>query len=54
MLIVGGGITGLVAAYLAVRAGNSVTVLEANAQFGGLLNTFEVSIFLLSLFAIAV
>lgn len=42
IVIVGGGITGLAAGYLAAKAGNKVTVLEASSKFGGLLNTFEV------------
>ena len=40
--VVGGGITGLTAAYLAAKAGQKVTVLEGSGQFGGLLNTFEI------------
>lgn len=43
ILIIGGGITGLVSAYLAMRDGQKVTVLEAKNNFGGLLNTFDVS-----------
>ena len=42
ILIIGGGITGLVSAYLAMRDGKKVTVLEAKNDFGGLLNTFDV------------
>jgi protoporphyrinogen oxidase len=42
LVVVGGGITGLAAAYLAARAGVRVTVLEASDTVGGLLNTFEV------------
>src|SRR5271170_2471236 len=42
LLVVGGGITGLVAAYLAARAGRQVTVLEGSAELGGLLQTFPV------------
>jgi protoporphyrinogen oxidase len=42
LVIVGGGITGLVAALLAARAGREVTVLEAGPTFGGLLDTFEI------------
>ncbi len=40
IVITGGGITGLSAAYMAARAGMKVTLLEADGQFGGLLNTF--------------
>ncbi len=42
LLIIGGGITGLTAAYLAARAGREVTVLEGSAAMGGLLQTFPV------------
>lgn len=42
LIVVGGGITGLAAAYLAARAGVRVTVLEGADTMGGLLNTFEV------------
>ena len=42
LLIVGGGVTGLAAAYLAARAGRQVTVLEASPEAGGLLQTFPV------------
>lgn len=42
LIVVGGGITGLAAAYLAARAGVRVTVLEASGAMGGLLGTFEV------------
>lgn len=42
LLIVGGGITGLAAAYLAARAGRAVTVLEGGSQPGGLLSSFPV------------
>lgn len=42
LLIIGGGITGLSAAYIAAKAGRRVTVLEASPRFGGLLDTFEV------------
>src|SRR6266446_4500903 len=41
LMIVGGGITGLAAAFIAARQGWKVTVLEGSHQFGGLLNTFE-------------
>ena len=43
MIIIGGGITGLSAAYIAAKQGVDVTVLEANTDFGGLLNTFEIA-----------
>jgi protoporphyrinogen oxidase len=42
LVVVGGGITGLAAAYLAARAGVRVTLLEAADTVGGLLGTFEV------------
>src|SRR5258708_40136004 len=42
LTVIGGGITGLTAAYLAVKAGWRVTVLEASSQLGGLLETFPV------------
>jgi len=42
LIVIGGGITGLAAAYLAARAGVRVTVLEASDTVGGLLSTFEV------------
>jgi protoporphyrinogen oxidase len=41
LIIIGGGITGLAAAYIAAKAGKKVTLVEASEQFGGLLNTFE-------------
>lgn len=41
VVIVGGGITGLTAAYLAARAGRSVTLVEGSPCAGGLLETFE-------------
>ena len=40
--IIGGGITGLAAAYLAVKDGWEVTVLEGSAQLGGLMRTFQI------------
>lgn len=40
--ILGGGITGLACAYLLVKNGVKVRVLEGATQFGGLLNTFEI------------
>lgn len=42
LTIVGGGITGLVLAYLAARTGRSVRIIEAQPSFGGLLNSFEI------------
>jgi len=42
LVVVGGGITGLAAAYLAARAGVRVTVLEGADAMGGLLGTFAV------------
>jgi protoporphyrinogen oxidase len=42
LTIIGGGITGLAAAYIAAKQGKKVVVLEASQQFGGLLSTFEV------------
>jgi protoporphyrinogen oxidase len=42
LVVVGGGITGLAAAYLAAKTGVRVTVLEASGTAGGLLDTFEV------------
>ncbi|WP_251963164.1 NAD(P)/FAD-dependent oxidoreductase [Salinibacter ruber] len=42
VIVVGGGATGLAAAYLLRRNGADVTVLEASPEPGGLLSTFEV------------
>lgn len=42
LVVVGGGITGLAAGYLAAKAGWRVDVLEAGPHFGGLLGTFPV------------
>lgn len=42
LTIVGGGMTGLSAAYLAAKQGIKVTVLEGSDKIGGLLNTFEI------------
>ncbi len=42
LIIIGGGMTGLSAAYLAAKAGKKVCILEASNQIGGLLNTFEI------------
>jgi protoporphyrinogen oxidase len=43
LLIIGGGVTGLTAAYLASKAGRRVTVLEGAPNPGGLLATFPVA-----------
>lgn len=43
LIVVGGGITGLVSAYLASRDGKKVAVVESANNFGGLLNTFEIA-----------
>ncbi len=40
--IIGGGITGLAAAYIAAKAGQKVRVIEGSEKFGGLLNTFPI------------
>jgi protoporphyrinogen oxidase len=40
--IIGGGITGLAAAYIASKNNWDVTVLEGAPKMGGLLNTFEI------------
>lgn len=42
VIVIGGGATGLAAAYLLRRNGADVTVLEASPKPGGLLSTFEV------------
>lgn len=42
LLIVGGGATGLVAAYIAAKRGEQVILLEASDKLGGLLCTFDV------------
>jgi protoporphyrinogen oxidase len=42
VIVIGGGATGLAAAYLLRRNGADVTVLEASLEPGGLLSTFEV------------
>jgi len=42
LLIIGGGITGLAAAYLAAKANHKVTLIEASDRFGGLLRTFPI------------
>lgn len=43
LIIVGGGVTGLAAAYLAATSGRRVTVLEGADRPGGLLSTFPVA-----------
>jgi protoporphyrinogen oxidase len=40
--IIGGGMTGLTAAYLAARKGEKVQIIEGSDKIGGLLNTFEI------------
>jgi protoporphyrinogen oxidase len=40
--VIGGGVTGLVAAYRLLQRGHTVRIFEAGAQPGGLLRTFEV------------
>ena len=42
IVVVGGGITGLVSAYLAAKEGKRVTIVESAPKIGGLLNTFEI------------
>jgi protoporphyrinogen oxidase len=41
--IIGGGMTGLSAAYLAAKQGKEVTIIEGSQKIGGLLNTFEIN-----------
>jgi len=41
--VIGGGVTGLVAAYRLLQRGHSVRIFEAESEPGGLLRTFEVS-----------
>lgn len=43
ILIIGSGYTGLAAAHLLAKAGHQVTILEADAEIGGLAGTFELS-----------
>ena len=42
LTIIGGGMTGLTAAYLAAKKGEKVTIIEGSNKIGGLLNTFEI------------
>jgi protoporphyrinogen oxidase len=42
IVIIGGGITGLVSAYLAAKAGKNVILVEKGEKIGGLLNTFSI------------
>lgn len=42
LLIIGGGATGLTAAYIAAKRGERVTLIEASDKLGGLLSTFDV------------
>ena len=41
VVIIGGGLSGLAAAYDLVRAGHQVTILEAASDFGGLASSFR-------------
>ena len=41
VLIVGGGIVGLTAAYFEAKCGHEVTLIEASEQLGGLLKSSE-------------
>lgn len=43
VVVVGGGFTGLSAAYEISKAGHSVTLMEATTEVGGLASTFEVA-----------
>lgn len=42
IVIVGGGITGLSSAYIAMKNGYNVTILESSEKVGGLLNSFKI------------
>jgi protoporphyrinogen oxidase len=42
LTIIGGGITGLSAAYIAAKNGWDVTLLEGSAELGGLMKTFRI------------
>ncbi len=42
IVVIGGGLTGLVSAYFASRAGFEVVVLESSDKMGGLLATFKI------------
>jgi protoporphyrinogen oxidase len=48
-VIIGGGITGLSAAYFLVKAGKKVTVLEKNPYLGGISSSFKHSDFVLDI-----
>ncbi len=41
-VVLGGGITGLIIAYILGKSNNKVTIIEAGKEVGGLLSTFEV------------
>lgn len=41
VVVIGGGLAGLAAAYDLLRAGHKVTILEAAAEFGGLASSFR-------------
>ena len=43
LTIIGGGMTGLAAAYLAAKQGKEVTIIEGSPKIGGLLNTFKIN-----------
>ena len=43
IVIVGGGITGLVSAFIAAKNNYNVTVVDTSNKFGGLLNTFKIN-----------
>jgi protoporphyrinogen oxidase len=42
LTVIGGGMTGLAAAYLAAKDGKKVRLIEGSDKIGGLLNTFEI------------
>lgn len=43
LIIIGGGITGLSAAYIAAKQGFKVKIIEKNSNVGGLLGTFDIA-----------